>query len=326
MVFHRNGGGWLALVLAAGCGEEPQAPQIGTNQVTNGSFELKLSGWWSNADVEDGTVEVLPEAADTGALGLALTKGTGGWGIVVGQDTAPHTAGQTYHVHARIRGKAGGERVSLSFHGQGFEVEAGKQWRTVERLVYLPGDSKDFSAMIANTTDHSTVYVDDVAFAPTQVAQGEADKHRDNLIHNGSFESGLGMWSFWSGAAGQGSTSFNARHSGYAGLVLSLGGEGGGASVKQALPVPVRAGEVYRVEAHVRGALGGETVSLCLQINEEPWDGPCLPFTAASQWVHVSGKVAIEEPLDDQRLGLVLSLFGEGTVQVDDVIVVRVNP
>jgi hypothetical protein len=326
VVFHRGWGIGLALGLTVGCGDAPHAPRIGANQVTNGSFELKLSGWWPATDSEGGTIEARSEAADVGALGLALFKGTGGWGAMAGQETAPHTGGQTYQIHARIRGTAGGERVSLSFHGQGFEVEAGRQWQTVERLVYLPEDPDNVTALIANTTDNATVYVDDVSFAPAEVEQGEADTRKDNLVRNGSFESGLGMWSFWSGSGGQGSTSFDARHSGYAGLVLSLSGEGGGASVKQALPEPVRSGEVYRVEAHVRGALGGETVSLCLQLNEEPWDGPCLPFTATSQWVHVSGQVAIEEPFDDQRLGLVLTLFGEGTVQVDDVIVVRVNP
>jgi hypothetical protein len=326
VVFHRGWGGLAALVLAAGCGEEPQAPRIGGNQVTNGSFELKLNGWWNATDSEGGTAEVLPEAADRGGLGLVLFKGTGGWGSMVGQETAPHTAGQTYQIRARVRGKAGGERVSLSFHGQGFEVEAGRQWQTVERLVYLPEDRENVTALIAATTDSATVYVDEVSFAPAEVEQGAADKQRGNLVLNGSFESGLGMWSFWSGTDGQGLTSFDARHSGYAGLVLSLGGEGGAASLKQPLPEVVRAGEMYRVEAHVRGALGGETLSLCLQINEEPWDGPCLFFTAPPGWARVSGQVAIEEPLDDQHLGLVLALAGEGTVQVDDVIVVRVNP
>ncbi|ADO72314.1 carbohydrate binding domain-containing protein [Stigmatella aurantiaca] len=317
--------GALALVLATGCGE-PHAPKVGDNQLVNGSFESKLSGWWAVTDSEGGTAQVLSTSADVGALGLALFKGTGGWGSMVGQETPPHTAKQTYHLRARLRGAKGGERVSISFHGQGFEVETGSQWQTVERLVFLPEASDNTTALLSVTTDNATVHVDDVSFAPAEVERGEADKASGNLVSNGSFESGLGMWNFWSGSDGQADTSAEARGSGYAGLVLRMGTGGGGSSVKQMLPEPVRSGEVYRLEVRVRGALGGEAVGMCLQVNEEPWDGPCLPVPVTTEWGHVTGEVTIEEPFQDQPMGVMVSLFSEGSVQVDDVIVVRVQP
>ncbi|MDC0707832.1 carbohydrate binding domain-containing protein [Stigmatella sp. ncwal1] len=316
--------GTLVLGWAMGCGG-PHAPRVGDNQLVNGSFESKLSGWWVATDSEGGTAQALSSSADEGALGLALFKGTGGWGSMVGQETAPHSAGQTYQLRARLRGQSGGERVSISFHGQGFEVETGPQWQTVEQLVFLPEESKNTTALISVTTDRATVHVDDVFFAPAEVEQGEADKAPENRVHNGSFESGLGMWNFWSSSDGQASTSPDARGSGYAGLVLSLGASGG-SSVKQMLAEPVQAGEVYRLEVRVRGARGGEAVSLCLQVNQEPWDGPCLAVPVTDAWGHISGEVTIDEPFQDEPMGVMVSLFSEGSVQVDDVVVVRVQP
>jgi hypothetical protein len=316
----------LALSLGAGCGGGGEPPLIGPNLIRNGSFEdAKLDPWWKGMDSTVGTATVSSEAADIGNMGLVLHKDTGGWGAMVGQETEPHQAGETYQVRARLKGVQGGERVTLSFHGQGFEVELEPRWRTVTRLVLLPEASENASAIISVTTDNATVHVDDVSFARAQVARGDADEEEDNLLRNGSFESDLGMWNFWTDAGPEGtaSTSPEARKSGYAGMVLSKGLSGGGVAVKQQLRDPLAEGEEYRIEAHVKGAVGGEAVILCVQINHEPWDGPCVHVTATTGWTHISEKLTIDPALVDERVGVLISLVSEGTAMVDDVVLVR---
>lgn len=317
--------GLLLLGLGGGCGEDPQPPLIGDSLVQNGSFESKLEGWWT-ASEGGSTASTSAEAADVGSYGLVLHKGSLGWGSIVGQETTPHSAGQTFQVRARLKGTAGGERVTFSYHGAGFEVTAETRWRTVQRLVLLPEANEFASAFISLTTNDATVHVDDVSFSPATVERGDADEEEGNLVRNGSFESELGLWEFWSNSEGEGVTSPDARHSGYAGLVLTRGPSEGGTSIKQPLPDPVEAGEEYRFEFHVKGARGGEQVLLCLQVNHEPWDGPCVQVKAYSDWEHISQTLKIDPAYDDERVGAMVSLLTEGSVSVDDVIVVRVKP
>jgi hypothetical protein len=322
----------LAMSVGVGCGGEGEPPRLGPNLIRNGSFEGGLEGWWHAASPKDGkpdgTASVTSEAADLGALGLALTKGTTGWGSMVGQETEFHQAGETYQVRARLRGAVGGESVTLSFHGQGFEVEADTRWRTVSRLVLLPEEADNTTALIAVTTNGATVQVDDVFVARAEVARGDADEEEDNLLRNGSFESDLGMWNFSTNAGPEGTatTSPEASHSGYAGMVLSKGSSGAFVAVKQPLPHPISGGDEYRLEAHVKGALGGESMALCVQINREPWSGPCVFVTATDSWQHISEELTFEPELVDERMGALVSLVSEGTVMVDDVIVVRTRP
>ncbi|WP_224248461.1 carbohydrate binding domain-containing protein [Hyalangium gracile] len=315
--------GVLALGMGSGC-REPQPPLIGPNLVVNGSFEAGLEGWWHTTNVKEGTASVSAEAADFGSAGLKLKKGTEGWGCMAGQETLAHRAGQTFQVNARLKGAAGGERVTFSFHGQGFEVVAENRWRTVSRMLLLPEANSNATALISVTTNEATVYVDEVSIAQAVVEKGDADEEEDNLLSNGSFESDLGMWNFWTNSPdGSASTSPDARHSGFLGMVLTRGAEGAISSVKQPLRDPVAEREEYRIEARIRGTQGGEMVNLCLQMNDEPWDGPCETVSATTEWQHVTKKIAIEEALFDERVGAVLSLGSEGTVMVDDVIVVR---
>jgi hypothetical protein len=316
--------GILVLGLGQSCGE-PQAPIIGPNLVRNGTFESPLEGsWWKAAGSEASRAYVSPEAADAGAFGLVLYNAPESWGSMVGQDSGGHVAGQTFHIQARLRGAVGGERVSFNFHGQAVEVTAESRWRTVSRMVLMPEINGDSGARISVITQGATVYVDEVVFATAQVELGDADGNEDNLLRNGSFESDLGLWNFWTNSPeGSARTSPDARRSGYAGLVLTRGAEDSLTTVKQMLPEPVAEREEYRIEAHVRGADGGETVNVCLQINEEPWDGPCAQVTATRDWQKVSKKVPVEGALIDQRVGLLLSLASEGTAYVDDAVVVR---
>lgn len=317
-----SGVGLLALSLGQGCGE-PQPPVIGPNLVSNGFFESGLDGWWHWTDSDEGTASTSAEAADEGSSGLVLYKGTGGFNSMVGQPTDNHQAWQTYEVHARIKGAMGGEHVTFSLHGQGFEVVAENRWRTVSRLVLLPEPNDDVNARISVTTEDSTVYVDRVSFALAEVERGDADKEKGNLLHNGSFESELGMWTFWTDSPeGKASTTPDVRLSGYAGLVLTRGEEGNYSLLKQPLPDPVIVREQYRIEADVRGSRG-ELVNICLQLDHEPWDGPCASVTAALDWQHVSQTVTIDEALSDEVLSVVVSLGSQGTAYVDDVIVVR---
>jgi hypothetical protein len=311
--------GLLVLGVGAGCGGA-QPPTLGENLVFNGSFESGLDGWWQAG----GDATPSADAADSGAFGLTLHKGSDGWGSMVGQETRGHTIGQTYQIYARLKGAVGGERVTFRYHGQGFEVVADSRWRTVNRMVLMPEINGDTNALVAVTTNDATVYVDEVSFAQAIVARGDADKEDDNLLRNGSFESDLGLWDFWTDSPdGSASTSPDARHSGYAGMVLTRGGEGSISSVKQPLPDPVASREKYRIEANVRGAHGGEVVNVCLQINHEPWDGPCAQVTAAVDWQHLSQEVSIDDAIVDERVGALVSLSTPGTVMVDDVIVVR---
>jgi hypothetical protein len=317
------GWGILALGMGLGCGG-PQAPILGPNLVRNGNFESLLEGWWKAAGSIDSKAFTSPEAADEGAAGLVLYNSPMSWGSMVGQDTLGHTAGQTFHIHARLRGAKGGERVSFNFHGQSVDVVAETRWRTVSRMVLMPEINGDAGARISVVTEDATVYVDDVSFEAAEVERGDADGEDDNLLRNGSFESDLGLWTFWTNSPeGTARTSPDARHSGYAGLVLTRGAEDGITTVKQSLPDPVAEREEYRIEAQVRGADGGERVNVCLQINEEPWDGPCAEVQATRDWQHISKKVPVEGALIDQRVGLLVSLGSEGTAYVDDVIVVR---
>jgi hypothetical protein len=317
--------GVLALGLWQGCGE-PQPPRdVGSNLVLNSSFEGQLDPWWTATDSEGGTAETSPDAADIGSTGLVLHKGEGGWGSMVGQETQGHVAMQTFQIRARIRGVQGGERVTLSFHGESVEVVAEPVWRSVSRMVMMPDINGNASALISVTTDNATVHVDDVSFTWVEVERGEADTEEDNLIRNGSFESDLGLWSPWADTPEESGaqTSPDARHSGYAGLVLTRGPSGALSTLKQTLLEPLFQGEEYRIEARVRGANGGEQVNLCLQMNREPWDGPCAPVAATREWQRVSKTVRIEENLHDERAGLLVSLTSEGIAYVDDVIVVR---
>lgn len=315
--------GILVLSMGQGCGE-PQAPIIGPNLVRNGSFESGLEGWWRAGGSTESTASVSSEAADIGTSGLVLYNAMQSWGSMVGQDTLGHTAGQTFHVQARLKGLSGGERVNFNFHDQSFDVLAEKDWMTVSRMVLMPEISGDSAARISVMTEGATVYVDDVSFATAQVELGDADNEEDNLVRNGSFESDLGLWAFWSNAPeGVARTSPDARQSGYAGLVLTRGAEDGVTTVKQTLPEPLAEREEYRIEARVRGADGGEKLNVCLQINHEPWDGPCAQVEATRDWQHVEKKVPVEGALIDERVGLLVSLASEGTAYVDDVIVVR---
>jgi hypothetical protein len=317
------GWGILALGMGLGCGE-PQAPVLGPNLVRNGTFESGLEGWWKAAGSEDSKALTSSEAADEGGLGLVLYNSTNSWGSMVGQDTLGHTVGQTFHIHARLKGAQGGERVSFNFHGQSAEMVAETRWRTVSRMVIMPEISEDTGARISVLTEDATVYVDDVSFETATVARGDADGEGDNLLLNGSFESDLGLWNFWSNSPeGSARTSPDARHSGYAGLVLTRGAESSLTTVKQSLPDPVAEREEYRFEAHVRGADGNELVNVCLQINHEPWDGPCVEVQATRDWQHVSKKLRVEGALIDERVGLLVSLGSEGTAYVDDATVVR---
>jgi hypothetical protein len=313
----------LLLGLGLGCGE-PQAPIIGPNLVRNGTFESGLEGWWKAGGSIDSKAFVSPEAADAGTSGLVLYNAPKSWGSMVGQDTGGHTAGQTFHIHARLRGAAGGERVSFNFHGQYFEVLAEPRWRTVSRMVLMPEINGDSRASISLISEEATVYLDEVAFATAEVERGDADEEDDNLLRNGSFESDLGLWAFWSNSTeGTARTTPDARRSGYLGLMLTRGAEESVTTVKQSLPDPVAEREEYRIEAHVRGANGGELVNVCLQMNDEPWDGPCTSVEASRDWQKVSTKVPVEGALIDQRVGLVVSLGSEGTAYVDDAVVVR---
>jgi hypothetical protein len=204
-------------------------------------------------------------------------------------------------------------------------VVAEDQWSTVSRLVLMTEPSDDSNARISVTTDGATVYVDDVAFASALVERGDADLKAGNLVRNGSFESDLGMWTFWTNSLpdGSASTSPEARSSGYAGMVLTRGAEGAFTLVKQPLPDPIAKREEYRIEADVRGTQGGELVNVCLQMDDEPWDGPCVSVTASMSWQHISKTVPMEDALINKRVGAVVSLGSQGTVMVDDVIVVR---
>jgi len=188
----------LALGLSQGCGGEPQAPlPVSPNLVQNGSFEGTLAPWWTGDNSEGGSAATSPDAADLGRSGLVLHKGKGGWGSMVGQETKGHKVMQTFQVKARLRGAQGGERVTFSFHDEGFEVIAEPDWRTINRLVLMPEANGKTSAMIAVTTDEATVHVDDVSFTRVEVERGDADTEEDNLLRNGSFESDLGLWTFW---------------------------------------------------------------------------------------------------------------------------------
>jgi hypothetical protein len=317
------GWGLLALGMGLGCGE-PQAPILGPNLVRNGAFESGLEGWWKAAGSTDAKAFTSPAAADEGASGLVLYNSTESWGSMVGQDTLEHTEGQTFHIQARLKGAKGGERVIFNFHGQAVDVVAETRWRTVSRMVIMPEINGDAGARISVITEDATVYVDNVSFETAQVERGDADGEDDNLLLNGSFESDLGLWDFWtSSPEGTARTSPDARQSGYAGLMLTRGAEISLTTVKQSLPDPVADREEYRIEAHVRGADGDELVNVCLQINREPWDGPCVEVQATRDWQHVSMKVPVEGALIDERVGLLVSLASEGIAYVDDVIVVR---
>lgn len=314
----------LALSLVQGCGE-PQAPVIGPNLARNGSFESGLEGWWVASGSQESTATVSPEAADHGAQGLVLYNAPGSWGSMVGQDTEPHLTGQTYHVGARLRGATGGERVTFIFHGQSFEVVATEHWSTVSGMVIMPEGDSDLNLRLSVGTQGATVHVDDVSFATAEVERGDADKEEGNLLLNGSFESGLGLWAFWANLPGDGaaSTSPEARRSGYAGLVLTQRGNKAITTVKQTLARPVAEGEAYRLEAQVRGAKGGERVTLCLQRNREPWDGTCTQVLATEKWQRVSSEVLVDQALANEQVGVLVSLGSEGTVYVDDVILAR---
>jgi hypothetical protein len=316
--------GILVLGMGQSCGSEPRAPVVGPNLVLNGSFESGLAPWWQAGGSPESTASVSSEAADSGTSGLVLYNAMQSWGSMVGQDTQGHVAGQTFHIQARLKGVAGGERVNFNFHDQSFDVVAEKDWMTVSRMVFMPEINGDSAARISVMTEGATIHVDEVSFAAAEVERGDADTEEDNLLRNGSFESDLGLWAFWTNAPeGVARTSPDARHSGYAGLVLSRGAEDGVTTVKQMLPEPLAEREEYRIEAQVRGADGGEQVELCLQINHEPWDGPCVKEKASRGWQSVWLKVPVEGALIDERVGALVSLSSEGTVYVDDVIVVR---
>jgi hypothetical protein len=298
---------------------------MSANLILNSSFEGKLDPWWTATDSKGGTAATSHEAADIGSTGLVLHKGTGGWGSMVGQETQGHVAMQTFQFKARLRGEKGGEHVTFSFHGEGFEEVAEPIWRTVSRLVLMPESNNNTSAIISVTTDEATVHVDDVSVTWVEVERGDADTEEDNLLRNGSFESDLGLWSSWADTPAESwaQTSPDARYSGYAGLGLTRGPSGVLSTVKQTLREPLMQGEEYRIEARVRGAHGGEQVNVCLQMNREPWDGPCTQVTTTVNWLHISNTVRIDETLHDERAGLLVSLSTEGTAYVDDVMVVR---
>ncbi len=318
--------GLLALGGLLGCGESKSPPRIGDNLMNNSSFEEGLQGWWTSNDSEGGAADTRPEAASTGSLGLVLSKGEGGWGSSAGQDTVPHHAGQTLHISVSLKGAVGGERVYIAYHSKGFWVEATPEWQTVSRLMQMPDDSGDAAAFITLNTDFATIYVDDVVFAPAEVALGVADKAPDNLLRNASFESELSFWDFWTDSPeGKASTSPEAGASGYAGLVLTKGAEGWASSVKYQLSEAVAAGERYRIELDAQGLRGGEQVEVCIQVNHEPWDGPCVSLKATTDWEHFSETVTIDEALDGEQVGFLVSLKSRGTVRIDDVILVRVH-
>ncbi len=317
----------LALGVWQGCGGETQAPVIGPNLVVNGSFESELNGWWTAKDSEASSAATSPDAADYGSAGLVLHKGPDGWYSMVGQSTKGHDAWQTLQVHARLKGAVGGEHVTFGYDDQSFEMVAEPRWRTVSRLVLMPERSDDSNARISITTNDATVYLDEVSFAMAQVARGDADTAKGNLLRNSSFESDLGLWEFFTNSPeGSASTSPDARHSGYAGMVLNRGPEGSITLVKQPLRDPVAEREEYHIDAYVRGAHGGEAVNLCLQIEHDPWSGPCTSVTTGVNWQHVSEKLPIDETMIDERVSVVISPASEGTVMVDDVILVRTKP
>jgi hypothetical protein len=292
----------------------------------NSSFEDGLRGWWISTDSEGGSAVVLPEASSSGALGLALYKGQGGWGASAGQDTTPHSAGQTVHVSASLKGSVGGEVVYLGYHSRGFSVTLTPEWQTVSRLMLMPDAEGDVAAFIANTTDSSTIYVDDVIFAPTEVARGKADEFSGNLLRNSSFESELSLWDFWTDSPeGTAATSPTAGHSGYAGLVLTKGSSGWATNVKHQLADTLVEGETYRFELQLQGEFGGERVEVCLQINHEPWDGPCAEIFATGEWKKFSKTLSVDASLDGERVGALVSLRSRGLVRVDDVTLVRVE-
>lgn len=314
----------LVLGLAQGCGE-PRAPVIGPNLALNGSFESGLESWWVASGSPESTATVSPEAADHGAHGLVLHNGLESWGSMVGQDTELPIPGQTYHLGARLRGAVGGERVTFLLHGQSFEVLAEAHWSTVSGMVVTRENGGNSTARISLSTQGATVHVDDVSIAKVEVERGEADTAENNLLLNGSFESGLGLWALWTDSPGAGgaSTSPEARRSGYAGLVLSQRGNKALTTVKQTLPEPLAEGEEYSIQAQIRGAKGAEKVTLCLQRNREPWDGPCTQVLATEEWKRVSVKLSVEPALHGEQAGLLIALGSDGTVHVDDVVVAR---
>jgi hypothetical protein len=322
---------WLTALLALGvwlgCGEEGFPPSLGANQLQNNSFEAGLEGWWTVTDSEGGMVTTLPEAATSGALGLALYKGKGGWGATAGQGTPLPSVGQTVQLSANLKGSAGGELAYIGYYSQGFWVTLSDKWQNVSRLMLITEEKGDDVVFITNTTEFSTIHVDDVIVAPVTVAQGDADKLPDNLLRNGSFESELSLWDVWTDSSGgTASTSRAAGRSGYAGLVLTKGADGWATNVKQQLVTPVAEGEQYLVELQLQGTHGGESVEVCLQVNHAPWNGPCVAVVASKGWKGFSQTLSIDASLDAQRLGALISLKSEGSVRVDDVSLVRLGP
>lgn len=316
----------LALGVWQGCGEA-QAPVIGDNLIVNGSFESELNGWWTANDSDADTATVSADAADYGSAGLVLHKGPDGYYSMVGQTTTGHEVWQNIQVHARIKGAVGGEHVTFGYDDQGFEMVAEPQWRTVSRLLLMPDRSDESNARISITTNDGSVYVDEVSFSEAWVERGDADTAKGNLLRNGSFESDLSLWSFFTNnPEGTASTSPDARHSGYAGMVMSRGPDGAVTLVKQALRDPVAKGEEYRIEADVRGEHSGDLINMCLQIDHDPWTGPCISAKTYTNWQHVSEKLSIDESMIDERVGVVISPASEGTIMVDDVILVRTKP
>ena len=226
--------------------DNPEAPVVTGNLVTNGTFETgDTTGWHPNQ-----ATTVNTEAAKTGSYGAYLS-GKGSYGSLL-YTNADVVIGKSYVVKMWLKVKTVGVNIQVKETNDSGAVLAGKwcdantysEWTQISFVVSPTTNSLFLNICGAGNGNYETAYIDDVSITEAP------------LISNGDFEAGdLSGWEKWQSTT----ISADAAYEGSYGVNLKGNGSWGG-MLNQSLPVTN--GKTYELSFWYKINANGFTLQL----------------------------------------------------------------
>lgn len=269
-------------------------PPALVNLVPNGTFESSTSGWFS----WDGTLSATSARAHGGTKSL-LVSGRSGNGPAATDVTTLVTRGQNYAASFWVTiGGAAQADVNLT---QKIVCDGNETYSWVASPVTVgDGDWVELSGTLSVPDCDVTqvllyaegppggvdLYVDDVSVLAPQP---------DNLLSDGTFESGVGGWFSWDGTL---ATTATRAHGGAQSLV-STDRSGSGGPIAHSLTALVTPGETYQASFWVSiGGAANASVQLTRKFQCEGEDASYAQVgdaatVADGDWVQVAGSFTV---------------------------------
>lgn len=304
----------------------PDATGLGPNIIQNADFEVDAFGWYGFGSA---MIDVSANLANSGTQSGYVTARDASWqgpATSLALDAMP---GAEYQLLAWVQPEAGATLINATLNTK---CVSGDQYNTVAQVSASAGvwsvlsgtftvpncDYTDLVLYFEGPAAGVNFYIDDV-----YVREIPSVDLPDNLIPNGSFESGVDGWSAWGGSVIASSTDF-ARTGSRSALLYNRSGTWQG-PVYNLLPI-VMAGETYSVNAWGRVAGAAQdsmniTVKTVCSSGAENYHQLDSVVANDSGWTELDGSITLPD------CGLTeVSLYFDGAaagvdVYLDDVVV-----